>query len=158
MLEQHECYRAIKPVNIGPVLAVLDRLPFFHAQHNGNYQGTLACDVVLADKFPPEINAFIEGLELGGKRGRAIIRRLDPRQNIPVHTDEWMPGEINWRRFQIPITSHPDIVMSWPDDGASVHLEPGWLYEVRYDRPHEVVHGADVSRVHLQVDQIDATI
>lgn len=48
--------------------------------------------------------------------------------------------------------------MRWPDDGVEEYLEPGFLYEVRIDRTHEVVNEADVPRVHLQVDQVNATI
>ena len=149
-------YRAIKRVELGPVLAVLDRLQFISV-NQGN-QAKYPCDVVLPDTFPPEINALIDGLELGGERARAILRKLGPRQSIPPHVDAWMPKEVDWRRFQVPITSHPDIKMRWPEDGVEAHLEPGWLYEVRYDRTHEVVHGADCERIHLQVDQVNATI
>mgnify|MGYP001577012541 FL=1 len=54
--------------------------------------------------------------------------------------------------------SHPDIVMRWPDDEVEVHLAPGYLYEVRYDRLHEVVNTTASARIHLQIDQIGATI
>lgn len=158
MLGSSECYRAIKRIDIGPALSVLDRLPFFNANHVGNYQGHLACDVVLKDKFPPELTAFIESLGLGGQSGRQIIRALAPGQNIPRHTDEWMPGELDWRRFQVPLVTHPDCKMRWPDDDVEVHLEAGWIWEVRYDRLHEVVNQTPVRRVHLQIDQIEATI
>jgi hypothetical protein len=114
--------------------------------------------VVLMAHFPPEVHALIGALDLGGHLARAVIRKLTPRQSIPPHVDAWMPQEANWRRFQVPLVSHPDIRMRWPDDGVDVYLEPGYLYEVRFDRMHEVVHGADVERIHLQVDQVDATI
>lgn len=150
-----ECYRVVKPIDLGPVLSIMDRLPFFAANQTG---GKYPCDVVLRSQFPAEILGLLEGLELGGRTARAILRRLAPRQSIPAHIDAWMPAEKDWRRFQVPLTSHPDIIMRWPDDGVSVHLAPGFLYEVRFDRTHEVIHGADCSRVHLQIDQIDATI
>jgi hypothetical protein len=102
--------------------------------------------------------ALVESLDLGGTLARAVLRRLSPRQSIPPHVDDWMPAEADWRRFQVPLITHPDVVMRWPDDGVSVHLEPGFLYEVRYDRAHEVVHGAECERIHLQIDQVDATI
>lgn len=155
-LAADQVYRLIKPVEIGPVLAVLGGLGFIHV--NQGQKAKYECDVLLRAHFPPELVSLIEGLGLGGETARAILRKLHPRQSIPVHVDEWMPGEADWRRFQIPITSHPNIVMRWPMDGAEVHLAPGFLYEVRFDRPHEVIHGADCERIHLQVDQIDATI
>lgn len=159
-LADHQCYQVCKPVDLEPVLPILDRLPFFAI--NGHVvppdPNKPPCSVALYDKFPPEIRAWIGDLGLGGMVGRALFRRLDPGQSIPVHTDAWMPGELNWRRFQVPFTSHPDIRMRWPDDGVCVHLAPGFLYEVRYDRPHEVIHPAPVARTHLQIDQIDATI
>jgi hypothetical protein len=156
-LAPHEVYRAIKSVELRPVLAILDRLPFVHV-NQGSTGVNPACDVVLADKFPPELRALIAELGLGGETARAILRRLTPRQGIAPHVDAWMPAEADWRRFQVPITSHPDIVMRWPDDGIAVHLAPGFLYEVRFDRLHEVVHGADCARTHLQIDQVNATL
>jgi hypothetical protein len=149
-------YRAIKRVELGPVLAILDRLPFIHV-NQGNAQ-KYECDVVLPGHFPPELNALMESLELGGQRARAILRRLGARQSIPPHVDKWMPQELDWRRFQVPLTSHPDIKMRWPDDGVEAHLEPGYLYEIRFDRMHEVVNNTDSERIHLQVDQVNATI
>ncbi len=139
-----EVYRRIKPVDLSPVLAILPSLPFVGVNQGSTDVNKPACRVVLADKFPAELRDFIAGLELGGRTGRLLIRELAPRQGLTPHTDAWMPGEYDWRRFQVPIISHPDIVMAWPDDGVSLHLEPGFLYEVRFDRTHEVIHGADL--------------
>jgi len=150
-----EVCRLIKSVDIAPVLRDLDRLQFVHVNQGG---GKYPCDVVLSSSFTAGIHQFVESLELGGRTARAMLRRLEPRQSIPPHVDDWMPKEMNWSRFQVPITSHPDIVMRWPEDGVSVHLEPGFLYQVRFDRTHQVDHNADCSRVHLQINQIDSTI
>ncbi len=147
--------RQIKPVDIAPVLGDLDRLQFVHVNQAG---GKYPCDVVLSSKFTDAIRQFVESLHLGGKTARAMLRRLGPRQSIPPHVDDWMPKEANWSRFQVPITSDPAIVMRWPEDDVSVHLQPGYLYQVRYDRTHQVDHGADCYRIHLQIDQIDSTI
>lgn len=151
MLE-HECYRRIKPVDVAPVLRVIDRLEF------SDSGGVCAWVTKQGSVAPPELVRLIQSLELGGSTKRCFCRKLMPRQCIPPHVDEWMPQELNWRRFQVPLLSHPDIVMRWPDDGVEVHLEPGWLYEVRYDRTHEVVHNVNCERIHLQIDQVDATI
>lgn len=148
-------YRAIKRVDLEPVLPTLDRLKFVRV-HGG--VSKYPCDVVLASSFTKELHSFIAGLGLGGELARAVLRRLGPRQHIPPHIDDWMPKEADWRRFQIPLISHPDIKMRWPDDGVEVHLEPGYLYEVRFDRMHEVVNNADCYRIHLQLDQVNATI
>jgi hypothetical protein len=148
-------YRAIKRVDLGPVLAVLGGLQFVSVNQSG---GKYQCDVVLRSEFPGALHRFIAELGLGGEQARAVLRRLAPRQGIPLHVDDWMPKEQDWRRFQVPLVTHPDIRMRWPEDDVDVHLEAGWLYEVRFDRPHEVVHGADCHRIHLQIDQVNATI
>jgi len=153
-LGENEVYRCIKAVDLAPVLGSLGGLQWTRAGQTGKYP----CDVVIKKALPREIMALIEGLDLGGTLARAVLRRLAPRQDIPPHVDDWMPAEADWRRFQVPLVTHPDVVMRWPDDGVSVHLEPGFLYEVRYDRTHEVVHGADCERIHLQIDQVNATI
>jgi len=160
VLSETEVYRLVKPVDITPALALLDKLSFFRANPGGDPANPkkMPCDVVVRASFPPILQAFVEDFGLGGHLGRAIIRRLAPYQGIPPHIDEWMPGEANWRRFQLPLISHPDIKMRWPDDGVELHLEPGKLYEVRFDRTHEVINPTDVARTHLQIDQIDATI
>ena len=156
MLDANKCYRTIKPINIGPVLSIMDRLNFVGV--GGTSPGKYKCDVVLASHFPPEIKDLIANLGLGGELARAVVRKLGPRQSIPPHVDAWMPAEADWRRFQVPLVSHPDIKMRWPDDGVDVHLEPGFLYEVRFDRRHQVVNPTDTERTHLQIDQVNATI
>jgi hypothetical protein len=155
-LGDKECFRVIKQLDLGSVLSVMDRLPFIAV--GGSSAEKYKCDVVLAAHFPLELRSLIHALDLGGHPARAVLRKLRPRQSIPPHVDQWMPQEANWRRFQIPLVSHPAIIMRWPDDGAELHLAPGWLYEVRFDRMHEVIHNADCARIHLQIDQVDATI
>ena len=157
-LRADQCYQVCKPVNLEPVLAILDRLHFVYVNQGSTDVYKTPARIVKPDTFPAELKQLIADLGLGGQVGRHMIRELGPRQGIAPHVDAWMPAEKDWRRFQLPITSHPDIVMRWPDDGVSVHLAPGWLYEVRFDRKHEVVHGADVARLHLQLDQVNATI
>ena len=151
-LQVGEVCRRIKPVDLAPVLGVLDSVSYFRSGQSGKY----AADV--QTKLPREMREFVEGLELGGTTARAVLRKLAPRQDIPPHVDDWMPKEADWRRFQVPLVTDPRIRMRWPDDGVETHLEPGWLYEVRFDRKHEVVNEADCERVHLQVDQVNATI
>ena len=152
-------YRVIKPVDIGPVLQLRDRLQFIYVNQGGTTTERYPCKVVLEAHFPPELKKFIEDLNLGGRVGRNMLRMLPKGQSIPPHTDKWMPKEYNWRRFQLPIITHPDIIMRWPDDGVEAHLEAGILYEVVYDRTHEVINTQnEIERIHLQVDQIDATI
>jgi hypothetical protein len=153
-----EVYRRIKPVDLAPVLAALPRFQWVFVNQGSTDVNKTPCHVVLNGKFEPEVMKLYDDLELGGRPGRLLIRKLAPRQGLAPHVDAWMGDEHNWRRFQIPFTSHPDIVMRWPDAGVELHLEPGWLYEVRFDILHEVVHGADVDRIHFQVDQVDATI
>lgn len=155
-LDKDQCCRLVGPVDLEPVLPILGGLSFISV--GGSSPDKYKCDVVLAAHFPPQLHALIAGLGLGGTLARAVIRRLAPHQSIPPHVDQWMPAEANWRRFQVPLVTHADIVMRWPDDGVSMHLAPGFLYEVRFDRLHEVVNHTDVARVHLQVDQVNATI
>lgn len=157
-LQPHECYRDCGPVELGPVLPLLAGLRFVRVNQGGTDTRRYPCAVVLADKFPPELSALVAGLGLGGETARAILRRLDPGQDIPPHVDDWMPAESDWRRFQVPLVTHPAVVMRWPDDGQGLHLAAGRLYEVRYDRTHEVVNAAGVERIHLQVDQVGATV
>lgn len=151
-----QVYRVIKPVDLSSVLPTLDTMQFVAVNQSSTDCRKSPCEVVLPDKFTPEFRGFIDGLGLGGTQGRAILRRLAPRQGMAPHIDEWLPA--NWRRFQVPLVSHPAITMRWPDESMEIHLAPGWLYEVRVDCAHEVINKADVPRVHLQIDQLNATI
>jgi hypothetical protein len=135
-------------------LAVLGSLPFVPANVGSTNPERAPCFVVpLGFPLPKEVRAFVAGLGLGPVK-RTLFRKLGPYQGMAPHTDRWTSG----RRFQVPLVSHPDIKMRWPDDGAEEHLAPGWLYEVRFDRTHEVVNPTAFERIHLQIDQIDATI
>lgn len=149
----------VKQVDISPLLASLDALPFV-AVNIGSTNPTKSPCFVVPPKHPvpTAVTEFVDGLGLGGETARILFRKLAPHQGMPPHVDAWMPTETNWRRFQIPLVSHPEIKMRWPDDGVEEHLEPGYLYEVCFDRTHEVVNNTDHSRVHLQIDQVNATI
>ena len=153
-LQEGEVCRRIKPVDLAPVLGVLGTVSYFRSGHSGKY----AADVAIKGQLPRAVDEFVERLELGGDVARLVLRKLAPRQSIPPHVDDWMPKEADWRRFQVPLISDPRIRMRWPDDGVEEHLQPGWLYEVRFDRLHEVVNEGDCERVHLQIDQVNATI
>jgi hypothetical protein len=143
-------------VAIRAVLPDLDGLPWFRS--GASKPGKYAADVIVQAQFSPALRSLVEGLGLGGETARAVLRRLSPRQSIPPHVDDWMPKEADWRRFQVPLVTDPAIIMRWPDDGQEAHLAAGWLYEVRFDRLHEVANAADIPRIHLQVDQVGATI
>jgi hypothetical protein len=153
-----ESYRRIKPVDISGVMSLLDELPWFNVHQGGTTPDAYGCDVVRVAQFTKPLLDLVDGLGLGGTLARAMLRRLKPRQCIPLHTDTWMPQDRDWRRFQVPLVSDNFVVMQWPDVGKAVWLEPGVLWEVRFDTPHEVVNLSDNSRIHLQIDVVDATI
>ena len=156
MLASAECYRLVKSVDITSLLAALDSLQFVCA---GNMAGAPPAFVTIPGaELPATVTRFVEGLGLGGETHRQFFRRLEPGQGIPRHVDSWIPPGSNIQRFQVPVVSHPEIIMRWPEDGVETHLEPGWVYEVRYDRPHEVVNATSSKRIHLQIDQVGATI
>lgn len=149
--------RRIKSVDITPMLAVLGDLRFVAVNIGSVNPAKSPCFVALGTP-PAEVPAFVASLGLGGETKRILVRKLGPRQGMTPHVDQWMPGEADWRRFQVPLVSDPSVVMRWPDDGVSQWLEPGNLYEVRFNRLHSVENNWDGYRIHLQVDQVGATI
>lgn len=147
MLQAHECYQAIKQLDLTEVLKEIDKLEFIDSK------GVCAM-VSKPDGYCPEsLLQLVRSCNLKGKYYRVFCRKLMPKQGIDPHVDEhdWLKAK-NIRRYQIPLVSHPDIKMRWPEDNIEVHLEPGWLYEVRYDRLHEVVNNTDSERIHIQID------
>lgn len=147
MLQSHECYRIVTKVDVEPVLKVLDKLEFVDSK------GECAWVTKPGSHAPEELLQLVRSSNLGGIYKRMFCRKLMPHQHIPPHVDDhdWM-REGNIRRFQIPIQSHPDIKMRWPDENVEVYLEPGFVYEVAYWKKHEVIHNADVERIHIQID------
>lgn len=148
-----DCYRIVTKVDVDPVLKVLDKLEFV------NSGGECAWVTKPGSQAPSELLQLVRSANLGGTYKRMFCRKLLPKMSIPPHVDDhdWMK-EGNIRRFQVPLISHPDIKMRWPDDEVEVYLEPGYVYEVAYWKKHEVVHNADVSRIHIQIDMENATI
>jgi hypothetical protein len=152
MLQQHECYHRIKAVNIAPVLETIPSLRFVDS-------GGKCALVTAPDSIAPKpMVKLLNELGLGGTPKRVFCRKLMPGQGILPHVDDWMPDDWKMRRFHIPLTSDPSILMRWPDDNQEVYLEPGYLWEVRVDRLHEVVNNWDGERIHIQIDQAHATI
>src|SRR6185436_135477 len=123
----------IKAVDISPIIEIVGGLPFVAVNVGSTDPGKSPCSVAFG-RLPAAVYAFVEGLKLGGETMRIVFRKLAPHQGMPPHIDSWMPDEVDWRRFQVPIVSHPDIKMRWPLAGVEEHLEPGFLYEVRFDR------------------------
>lgn len=150
-------FKRIKPVDISGLLPLVDDLKWFTINKGSTSTDAYGCDVVLKP-FPQPVDDFIDGLRIGGTLARAIFRRLAPFQSIPLHTDTWMPEQRNWRRFQVPLVSDPLVQMAWPETEECVYLEPGYLWEVRFDTPHEVVNSWGGYRVHLQIDAVNTTI
>ena len=153
MLESYECYKVIKKLNISSVIKILDKLEFI------NSDGVCAWVTKPGSQAPKELLQLVQSLNLGGTTYRLFCRKLLPGQNILPHVDnhDWI-REKNIRRFQIPLVSDPNIKMKWPDANIEVYLEPGYLYEVRYNCLHEVVNKSDSERIHIQIDQMNATI
>lgn len=140
------CYRKIRPVDIASVLPKLGDVAFVNT---GGTNGWVA--------KPDWLLPFIESLEPEGRITFICLRKLPPYQNIPPHIDLWENIPNLGRRFHVPLLTHPDVKMRWPDDAVEVHLEAGWLWEVCFTKLHEVVHRAPVDRVHLHFNVVGAT-
>lgn len=98
---------------------------------------------------PEWLDDFIGSL--GFKPSYRILRKLPAYQGIPAHRDEVKNGgSVHYgTRYHVPLITHPDVFMRFPDDGTQVHMEAGYLYRFDHSRTHEVVHLAPVDRVHV---------
>lgn len=137
----------LRQVDIAPALALLPTLRF---EDTGGTNGWLA------DSTP--LMSFVQSLGLKGKVFVVNCRMLPAGQGIPLHTDPktYAYAGVVERRFHVPLVTHPGVTMRWPGEGIEAHLEAGWLYEVRFDVPHEIVHRAPVDRVHIQINTVEA--
>jgi len=106
---------------------------------------------------PEWLQKFAEGLNLGGTIIYVWCRKLPAYQGIPPHVDISGHRADTGRRFHIPIVTHPDVTMRWPDDGVEEHMEAGYVYEINYLKKHEIVHKANADRIHVVVNVKDST-
>jgi len=141
--ENKGCYRKIRPVDISAILPKLADVAF---EDTGGPNGWIA--------RPAWMAGFIASLEPEGEVTFTLIRKLPPFQNLPPHIDSHRNIPNLGKRFHVPLITHPDVVMRWPDDGVEVHLEAGWLYEVCYTKLHEVAHRAPIDRIHLHFNVV----
>lgn len=139
--------RKIRPVDISAALAMLPGMTF---HDTGGTNGWLA--------DPAPLAGFVAGLGLAGAVLRTNVRKLPAGQGIPPHVDPKVhqSAKVREHRYHVPLVTHPAVAMRWPDEGVAVHLEAGWLYEVRVDKLHEVVHRAPTDRVHVVIDTGEA--
>lgn len=140
-----ECYRRLCRVDISELLT---KLPAVNFVDTGGPNGWLA-----APK-PDWLVPFIKTLT-NEPFTFPMIRKLPAYQGLPPHKDHWGNLPNVGRRMHVPLVSHPDVVMCWPDDGVEVHLEPGWLWEVNFLKLHAVRHMAPVDRVHLHFNVVE---
>lgn len=138
-------WREVGTVDIAPALALLPAAVF---EDSGGTNGHLA--------NPEPFMPFIHGLGLG-KVTRAWVRKLPAGQGIPPHVDpkNHRSPKARERRFHVPLVTHPDVFLRWPDADAEVHLRTGCIYEVDHTQMHEVVNHAPVDRIHLVADTVE---
>lgn len=160
-LGSDQCWQIVGSVDIGPAAAALSQVKFVPANVGSTNSRKCPCHVVPPGyPLPRALEDLVDtaiGI-LGGETQRFLFRKLMPGQGMAPHTDELLPAETGWRRFQVPIVSDPAIIMCWPEDDEGIHLAPGIIYEVRVNRLHSVVNCAKIERVHLQIDQTGATV
>jgi hypothetical protein len=143
MLDHGDCYTKHRPVDISGILPLLADVKF-EDTHGPN--GWIARPEWMAE--------FIADLKPEGKVTFTLMRKLPAYQNLPPHIDSWGNVPNVGRRLHVPLVTHPDIKMRWPDDGVEVHMEAGWLWEVNYLKLHEVQHLAPVDRIHLHYNVV----
>lgn len=135
--------RKVRPVDISAALAELPGTVFTDTRGSNGH---------IAE--PAWLGPFVAGLGLG-RIVYQIVRKLPAYQGIPPHIDHQRLSPTNYgKRYHVPLVTHPDVTMRWPDDDYEEHLEAGWLYEVDYLRLHEIVHRAPVDRIHIQVNAL----
>lgn len=150
MWKDGELWRDYGPTDIHPWLDLLPHFPFKPSKK--------PFEVAWVDRFPhaEQARKLAEGLGLGGRTLRILYRRVKPHSHIWPHEEE-LPNP-PYRRFHIPLVTDPRIYMRWPGEGKDLHLAEGRLWEVRYEVTHEVHNSTDIARIHVQIDQADATI
>lgn len=83
--------------------------------------------------------------------GRSRLMRLEPGAEVTPHTDI----DLYWRdriRIHVPIVTDPSVRFNC--DGVEIHMGAGeaWIFDNW--RPHHVINGSGIRRVHLVMDTV----
>lgn len=83
--------------------------------------------------------------------GRSRLMRLEPGAEVTPHTDI----DLYWRdriRIHVPIVT--DLSVRFNCDGDEIHMGAGeaWIFDNW--RPHHVINGSGIRRVHLVIDTV----
>jgi hypothetical protein len=83
--------------------------------------------------------------------GRSRLMRLEPGAEVTTHTDI----DFYWRdriRIHLPIVTDPSVRFNC--DGVEIHMAEGeaWIFDNW--RPHRVINGSGIRRVHLVIDSV----
>jgi hypothetical protein len=83
--------------------------------------------------------------------GRSRLMRLEPGAEVTPHTDI----DFYWReriRIHVPIVTDPSVRFNC--DGVEIHMAEGeaWIFDNW--RPHHVINGSGIRRVHLVMDTV----
>jgi hypothetical protein len=83
--------------------------------------------------------------------GRTRLMRLEPGAEVTPHTDI----DLYWRdriRIHVPIVTDPSV--RFDCDGVEIHMGAGeaWIFDNW--RPHHVINGSGIRRVHLVMDTV----
>ena len=83
--------------------------------------------------------------------GRSRLMRLEPGAEVTPHTDI----DFYWRdriRIHVPIVTDPSVRFNC--DGVEIHMGEGeaWIFDNW--RPHHVINGSGIRRVHLVMDTV----
>lgn len=83
--------------------------------------------------------------------GRSRLMRLEPGAEVTPHTDI----DFYWRdriRIHVPIVTDPSVRFNC--DGVEIHMAEGeaWIFDNW--RPHNVINGSGIRRVHLVMDTV----
>lgn len=138
---------------------ILDRLDTAGCDLSGvTFRDTGGTNGWIAETLPAWVPDFVARLPLQGRVTRLVLRKLPAGLGIPPHIDpvRHPHPRVREHRYHVPLVTHPDVTMRWPEEGVEIHLAVGGLYEVNHNQKvHEVVQRAPIARVHLCIDTVD---
>ncbi|TAL13927.1 hypothetical protein EPN95_04540 [Patescibacteria group bacterium] len=85
-----------------------------------------------------------------GYTNRVLLSCVPAGEEILPHRDDF--GEVVRNKSyhcHIPIITHPDAIMGYPDKGIELHMKAGHLYSIDETERHYVKNPSKMDRVHL---------
>lgn len=141
-------------VDLEPLVSAVGSIPADRWVFRGDPESDTTC-VVREDSpdFPKDIvSRVLDAVTVFGPgyTNRVVLSCVPPGCEIKPHRDDF-GEEVRSRSVHchIPLTTHPDVIMGFPEHDIEAHMKAGHVYSMDETQVHYVKNPTETRRVHL---------